>query len=520
MDLQYYLQYIISWVYHNVINTGATFAIVRILIIIGLVSLLVYQQYILFVLFCIVLISAEFLILDETASTGIKDMFSFETKPSSEHRIVDIDDLTNGVSLAREGFSIGLPKIVKGDDSGKDYQRSNKFVEEDSRDFTEKYFSSKQCSIGSGVGSITMLGDNELIGNSRTAKIHSVYDFAGNWVQETNAAAGPPARAIAEAKARSENKTDAEIKAAGDAAATAAIEAAPGKRFIYFKDCVYDPIKRNDFRAFKKEIYSKINAKIIDIPKCLKRFNVGILFNNRYDKTADVRTQITLSGEKRDNTINSISYVSVIEGLNNTVKMDNIQPLDKGEHGDNANDTTYSQLMNETNNSTSGIYGNQSTRAYIKERAIGIYGKVFGYRTRINDILKMMREQTKDDAALMRNVSVSESIVNELRMMLAYLSIIEKSNNIIEFELNVGRGTTIYDKISTAVTGTAATGSTFTLDPITEVITDPNKKDAISGVNNIYRIPLDDNTYNTKDEQRYLYGITYYFDKDKSVTPY
>jgi hypothetical protein len=225
-----------------------------------------------------------------------------------------------------------------------------------------------------------------------------------------------------------------------------------------------------------------------------------------------------LSGEKRDNTINSISYVSVIEGVNNTVKMDNIQPLDKGKHGDNANDTTYSQLMNETNNSTSGIYGNQSTRAYIKERAIGIYGKVFGYRTRINDILKMMREQTKDDAALMRNVSVSESIVNELRMMLAYLSIIEKSNNIIEFELNLGEGTTIYDQISTAVTGTAGTGSTFTLVPITGV-TDLNKA-AISGVNNIYRIPLDDNTYNTKDEQRYLYGITYYFNKQISDTPY
>jgi hypothetical protein len=174
--------------------------------------------------------------------------------------------------------------------------------------------------------------------------------------------------------------------------------------------------------------------------------------------------------------------------------------------------------MNETNNSTSGIYGNQSTRAYIKERAIGIYGKVFGYRTRINDILKMMREQTKDDAALMRNVSVSESIVNELRMMLAYLSIIEKSNNIIEFELNLGEGTTIYDQISTAVTGTAGTGSTFTLVPITGV-TDLNKA-AISGVNNIYRIPLDDNTYNTKDEQRYLYGITYYFNKQISDTPY
>jgi hypothetical protein len=34
--------------------------------------------------------------------------------------------------------------------------------------------------------------------------------------------------------------------------------------------------------------------------------------------------------------------------------------------------------------------------------------------------------------------------------------------------------------------------------------------------NNIFSIPLDDDTYNTNDEKRYLYGITYYFDKDNS----
>jgi hypothetical protein len=249
------------------------------------------------------MISAEFLILDDTTSSDIKDMFSFETKPSSEHRIVDIDDLTNGVSLAREGFSIGLPKIIKGDDSGKDYQRSNKFVEEDSRDFTEKYFSSKQCSIGSGIGAITMFGDNELIGDSRTAKIHSVYDFSGNWTA---------------------NDTTGNTS----------------QRFIYFKDCVYDPITRNDFRAFKKEIYSNINAKIIDIPNCLKRFNVDILFSTKSDITADVSRQGALLDDEITNKNNNdkFSYVSIIKGSTNTVKLDNIQPLDKGNNSDNASD--------------------------------------------------------------------------------------------------------------------------------------------------------------------------------------
>jgi hypothetical protein len=39
---------------------------------------------------------------------------------------------------------------------------------------------------------------------------------------------------------------------------------------------------------------------------------------------------------------------------------------------------------------------------------------------------------------------------------------------------------------------------------------------SISGVNNIFKIPTDDDTYNNNDEKRYVYGITYYFDKSNS----
>jgi hypothetical protein len=38
-------------------------------------------------------------------------------------------------------------------------------------------------------------------------------------------------------------------------------------------------------------------------------------------------------------------------------------------------------------------------------------------------------------------------------------------------------------------------------------------KSKIIGANNIFKIPIEDETYNSKDEKRYLYGITYYFDK-------
>ena len=467
MDFQYYLQYIISWVYHNVIHTDATIAIVRILIIIGLVSLLVYQQYILFALLCIVVLCAEYLIRDETAtvSTGIKD-----------RRIVDKDALTTGVSLTREGFSFEFPKIIKGDDSGTDYHRSNKFIEEDSRDFTDKYFTSKQCSIGSGVGSITMFGDNELIGDSRIAKfnsaVYTIYDFKGNWTANDNT---------------------------GD----------NSKRFIYFNDCVHDPIKRNDFRALKKEIYRKINEKVIDIPKCLARFNIGVLFNTTSDITANMSTQVALSDLKNTDGGEStlISYVSIINGNTNATKLSNIGALNAGTIGDNASEATYTELMKATNES--------GLEPYIKQRAIDVYGKVFGYRKRIDEILKIMREQTKDDASLMYTVRISEPLVKELRMMLAYLAVIQRSNDIIDFEMT--QGIRLYDTISTAVTA-ASSLETGTLATITGV-TDTNKG-SISGLNNIFGIPLDGNDYNTKDEQRYLYGITYYFDKDRSENPY
>lgn len=480
MDLQYYLQYIISWLYHNVIHSDATIAIVRILIIIGLVSLLIYQQYILFVLFCIIVICAEYLIQDHTASSDIKNIFPFETftttDTSKEHRTIDKDELTNGVLLTREGFSFEFPKIIKGDDSGKHYQRSNKFIEEDSRDFTDKYFASKQCSIGSGVGGITMFGSNELIGDSRSATfnspLYSVYDFKGNWTANDST---------------------------GDVL----------KRFSYFRDCVYDPINRNDFRSLKKEIYSNINNKIIDIPKCLARFNIGVLFNTTSDITADVSTQVALSDLKNNNGSEStlISYVSIINGNTNATKLSNIGALNAGTIGDNASETTYTELMKATNEAR--------LEPYIKQRAIDVYGKVYGYRKRIDEILKIMREQTNNDASLMYTVRISEPIVKELRVMLAYLTVIQRSNDIIVFETT--SGITLYDTISTAVTS-ASSFDTGTLAPITGV-TDANKR-SISGDNNIFRIPIDGTDYNTKDEQRYLYGITYYFDKTKSDRPY
>lgn len=468
MDLTYYLNYIITWFYHNVLDTSTTFSIVKILIIIGLVTLLVYQQYILFVLLCIVVVSAELLMNNDDGTSGLKDLFTFEDTGSSKYRReVDKDELTTGVSLTREGFSLGLPKIIKGDDTGSDYRRSNKFIEEDSKDFTEKYFTSKQCSIGSGPGAITMFGSNELIGESRIAKINMVYDFAGNWTSND-------------------------------------VNGDPIKRLKYFNECVFEPIKRNDFRAFKKELYSNIIQSVIDIDKCFTRFDVTLLLNTESDVALDYSKRISLSDKKEgDQQVNDVAYVSIIQGNTNATKLENIQALNAGPSGDNASDATYAALMKRTDDRRDGVYNDLA----VRQRANDVYGKAFGYRKRIDEILARMREETKNDASKLHTVRVNENIVREMRRMIAYFALIKQCNSIIMFEMTQSKIYEILDVVP----------SLTTLVPIVVTTTQTGP---ISGDNNLYRIPLDDDSYNTNDEKRYFYGITYYFDKVRSEKRY
>jgi hypothetical protein len=413
-------------------------------------------------------VSAELLINNDNGTSGLKDLFTFEDTGSSKYRReVDKDELTTGVSLTREGFSLGLPKIIKGDDTGSDYRRSNKFIEEDSNDFTEKYFTSKQCSIGSGPGAITMFGSNELIGESRIAKINMVYDFAGNWTS---------------------NDTN------GD----------PIKRLKYLNECVFEPIKRNDFRAFKKELYSNIMQSVIDIGKCFTRFDVTLLLNTESDVTLDYSKQLTLSDKKEgDQQVNDVAYVSIINGNTNATKLDNIQALNAGPSGDNASDATYAALMKRTNDRRDGIYNDIA----VRQRANDVYGKAFGYRKRIDEILARMREETKNDASKLHTVRVNENIVREMRRIFAYFALIKQCNSIIMFEMTQAKIYEILDVVP----------SLTTLVPIVVTTTQTGP---ISGDNNLYRIPLDDDSYNTNDEKRYFYGITYYFDKVRSEKRY
>ena len=478
MEIQYYIQYILSWIYHNVLYTGATFAIIRILLFIGLVSLFVYREYVLFTLLCIIVISAEcFRFMKEANGSELENMLSGLTAAVSEARVFDKDELTKGIPITREGFSLSFPKITKGDDSGTDHRRSNKFIEEDSNDFTDKYFNSKQCSIASGIGGISMFGSNELLeGTTRNTVISGIYDFAGKY----------------------------QLASASDASSN---------RATYFKDCVYLPVYRSqkgagDFRVIKKQMYDDINNHIIDIKKCVSRFDTGLLFNTVSDITADRSNRLSLSNMKtggtaytaNDDKINTLVYVSLIKGDTNPEKMKNIQPLNKGSNGDNASDQTYSNLLQSINSDGRYIYNDA-----LKQKHLNIYSKVYGYRKRIEEILSMMRSQTKNDAALLYTVRVDETIVQELRMILSYLMIIERTNDIIKFEMKddkTNNGMDIYGKLNETTT---------TIEEMAEKNAGLASK--IKGGNSIFKIPLEDDTYNTNDEKRYLYGITYYFNR-------
>jgi hypothetical protein len=433
--------------------------LLKFIVFVILLTLIVYENYVAAGV-VVVICAAAYLYYAGAGPAGAVHTGAGPVQAAAVARRVEKDELTTGVLLIKEGFGIAMPKIIMGDDSGKDYRRSNKFIEEDSRDFTNKYFNSKKCGIGSGIGGITMFGSNELIGGTREVTLGGLYDFSGNYV--TN------------------ESTDTTSN---------------GKRYKYFLDCVFKPVKRSldsgggDFRAIKKAIYNNINTKIIDITKVIGRFNTTLLFDTNGDPTADYSKRISLSTSPN----NDNQYVSLINGNTNQDKLKNIQKLDSEDY---INDQMYAQLLTTINDI--------SMNSTVKQRHLEIYAKVYEFRKKLDNIFANMRTQTKDDASFMYTVRVGESVIQELRMMLSYLKIIQLTNDIILFEETCGE-----DKEGIYKLASAGLPPTGTLNTIKYA----NKSNITGAANNIFKIPLEDDTYNNKDEKRYLYGITYYIDK-------
>jgi hypothetical protein len=100
----------------------------------------------------------------------------------------------------------------------------------------------------------------------------------------------------------------------------------------------------------------------------------------------------------------------------------------------------------------------------------------------------------------MNTIRVSEPIIKELRMILGYLTIIQRTKDIIVFEL----GQNIYSNGEKIQNGQLPAFNNVTAP---STITD----DVTNKILNILKLPHEDDTYNSTDEKRYLYGITYYF---------
>ena len=476
--IQYYIQYLSSWFYHNVLYTETAATLLKIMVFVILLSLLVYQQYYYFAA-GVAIVSVYLFLRPGGGAEGAEEGADGHwpgPRMDNPVRRVDKDELTIGVPLVKEGFGIAMPKIIKGDDTGKDYHRSNKFIEEDSRDFTEKYFNSKKCGIGSGIGGITMFGSNELIGGERTVALAGLYDFAGNW--------------------------------GGESDITGSTTAINQKRYKYFKDCVFIPVKKsvdssgNDFRDIKKTMFANINSKIINISGVLGRFDTTLLFNTQTDDpNADYSKRISLSSNPSNpGNPGNLAYNSVITGGDNKTKLANIQPL---YNSDSINDKLYAELLTSINN-------DRVMTSSVRQRHLEVYAKVYEYRKKIDNILANMRAQTKDDASLLYTVRVNESVISEIRLILSYLAIIQRTNDIIQFETHIGTGNngSIYNLAPIGLPATYEMGAIQN--------TEGANKSKIVGANNIFKIPLEDDTYNNNDEKRYVYGITYYFDTKNS----
>jgi hypothetical protein len=226
-----------------------------------------------------------------------------------------------------------------------------------------------------------------------------------------------------------------------------------------------------------------------------------ILFNTQNDPGADYSKRVSLSSQTNSELLEKpYNYISLINGSTNTEKLKNIQTLS---NGDNINDRQYSELLSKINN-------NRDMNSSDKQRHLEIYAKVYEFRKKLDSIFANMRAQTKDDASFMYTIRVGEPVVQEMRMMLSYLAMIQRTNDIILFEENVG-------KDNNGIYSMKPTTTSSLLAPILPDDKEGKYKSQIIGsLNNIFKIPLEDDSYNNNDEKRYLYGITYYFDKAHS----
>ena len=469
IEIHNYINYISRSIYYNYINTETGIALSRLFVVLLFVS--VFNHYDLFVFFLIIVIILEISSYTHHTSTHtsswlciwpeIRKYVSIDNNNSVisnilnnndnnnsrvhyHHRtlIESLTDLTNGILLNEtnsshvlEGFSIPSITIAKGDNSGRDYHSSSNFLKLNNQEFSDNYFESKKCGYSGGIGSISFFGSNEIIGNSRDVIMSSVYDFKGN------------------------------IK----------------DPFKYFKDCVYEPIKRNDFRPFKKQVFTDINDNIMNINDVLSRFSNDIMNINKNNNYI------------LDNIFNHDDNIKLTESVFNRID-DNTKLTESVFNRINdKSEEQYMLLIKKVNNEKDPDYDIK-----YKSRKLEIYNNVYEYKTKLNEFFERIETQYKNQHNNIGTISISDTTLQELRQIINYLRVVQMSLYICNIDIN----NKIYYNINNFIT--SSNTGTFT-PPV--INTDFSKV-------KIYENDMD-KSYNTPDEQRYLWGISYYYNNNK-----
>jgi hypothetical protein len=365
-----------------------------------------------------------------------------------------LNKLTQGISLNdKEGFELpSIPTITTADDRRLDYHTPNNYNKQSSQDFADNHFESKKCDTAGGIGSISMFGSNELIGSSRTVNIVSSYDYSGKLEFIRNM--------ISNSDTNEKN-----VKVVGST------DTFRQYCYNYFLGCVYEPIKRNDFRDIKKSIYTDIDTKIMSFDTLLNRFNIA---------------NLTTNGLSNNYTVGNI--------INRTDKNTNILVIA------DVDDSDFGRFINEVNSRTTDKN---------KNKRLEVYNKVYGYKIRLNEIFSGWRENAKRYNNDINLISISDTMLQEIRNIVNDLRVIQITKIIIDKEETVMK---IYDKMAIAYTGNKQylPYGFFNLSNGSALEIRVMPKTFFKEFNNYKLYELTD-TYNVPDEQRYLYGIIYFY---------
>jgi hypothetical protein len=227
-----------------------------------------------------------------------------------------------------------------------------------------------------------------------------------------------------------------------------------GNKDKYFKDCVYDPINRNpNLKNFKTQVFSGINDNIMNINDILARFSTDI------------------------NNVNNTTYVigNILKKHNNYIANEYFNRInDKSEE-------QYTILIKKVNNEKDPDYDIK-----YKSRKLEIYNKVYGYKTKLNEFFERIETQYKQNNNVIGTMTISDTTIQELREIINYLRVVKMSKDIIDIV------------------------TTYNIDKEGSTPNQNNNVKPMFKDLKIYESDLD-KSYNTPDEQRYLWGISYYY---------